>query len=98
MKDLWELYSKHNSCLTTQCPDEEFRDDCCVAKFAQSSVCVMVWACITKGRKEPLIVLEYLGGGGGGMNLAWYQQQILAGALKDFYYQVSKEESRVESQ
>ena len=84
--------------FVTQCPGEEFHDDCCVAKFTQSLVRVMVWACIMKGRKGPLIVLEYPGGRGGGMNSAWYQQQVLDGALKDFYHQVSKEESRVEFQ
>ena len=51
-----------------------------------------------KGRKEPLVVLEYLGGWGGGMISAQYQQQVLDGALKDLYHQVSKEESRVEFQ
>ena len=82
----------------TRRPGEKFRDDCCVAKFTQSSVRVMVWACIMKGRKGPLIVLEYPGGLWGRMNSAWYQQQVLDGALKDFYHQVSKEESRVEFQ
>ena len=32
------------------------------------------------------------------MNSARYQQQVLDGALKDFYHQVSKEESRAEFQ
>ena len=84
--------------FVTRRPGEEFRADCCVAKFTQSSVRVMVWACIMKGRKGLLIVLEYPGGQGGGMNSARYQQQVLDGALKDFYHQVSKEESRVEFQ
>ena len=82
----------------TRRPGEEFRDDCCVAKFTQSSVRVMVWACIMKSRKGLFIVLEYPGEVGGGMNSARYQQQVLDGDLKDFYHQVSKEESRVEFQ
>jgi hypothetical protein len=51
-----------------------------------------------KGRKGPLVVLEYPGGQGGGMNSARYQEQVLEGALKDFYHQVSKEESGIEFQ
>ena len=34
--------------FVTWCPGEESRDDCCVVKFSQSSVCIMVWACIMK--------------------------------------------------
>ena len=92
------LGDNHGRIFVMWCPGEEFHDNCCVTEFAQSSVCVMVWACIMKGRKGPLIVLEYPGGQGGGMNSVWYQQQVLDGALKDFYHQVSKEESRVEFQ
>ena len=84
--------------FVTRRPGEEFHDECCVPKFAQSSVRVMVWACIMKGRKGPLVVLEYPGGRGGGMNSTWYQEQILEGVLKHFYHQVSKEESGIEFQ
>ena len=56
----------------TQCPDKEFDEDCLVPTFKQSSVCVMVWGCIMKGWKGPLVVLEYPGGKGGGMNTARY--------------------------
>ena len=58
----------------TRRTDEEYDKDCLVPTFKQSAVCVMVWGCIMKGQKGPLIVLEYLGGKGGGMNSACYQE------------------------
>ena len=61
----------------TQCPDEEFDKDCLVPTFKQSSVRVMVWGCIMKGQKGLLVVLEYPGGKGGGMNTARYREQVL---------------------
>lgn len=82
----------------TRRPGEEFDDDCCVPKFSQSTVRVMVWGCIMRGRKGPIIVLEYPGGRGGGMNSVRYQQQVLDGVLKEFYMEVSKKESGVEFQ
>jgi hypothetical protein len=45
-----------------QRPDEPSDENCVVAKFNQSSICVMVWGCIAWGRKGPLVVLEYPGG------------------------------------
>lgn len=61
------------SCIfITQCANEEFDKNCLVPTFKQSSVCVMVWDCIMEGRKGPLIVLEYPGGKGGGMNTKRY--------------------------
>ena len=45
----------------------------------------MVWGCIVQGRKGLLIVLEYPGGKGGGMNTKRYCEQVLEGALLDFY-------------
>ncbi len=92
------LGDQHGRIYVTRCPGEEFDDDCCVPKFSQSSVRVMVWGCIMKGRKGPLVVLEYPGGRGGGMNSARYQQQVLDGALKEFYGKISKEESGIEFQ
>ena len=58
----------------------------------------MVWGCIMKGRKGLLVVLEYPGGRGGGMNSMHYQEQVLDGVLKEFYCQVFKKESGVEFQ
>ena len=54
----------------TRHANKELNEDCLVPTFKLSLVRVMVWACIMKGRKGPLIVLEYLGGKGGGMNSA----------------------------
>ena len=47
----------HSKIYITQCADEVLNEDCLVPTFKQSSMCVMVWACIMKGRKGPLIVL-----------------------------------------
>jgi hypothetical protein len=58
--------------FVTRRPDEEYLDECLVPTFKQSPVRVMVWACIMKGRKGPLVVLEYPGGKGGGMNTRRY--------------------------
>jgi hypothetical protein len=79
----------------TRRADEELHEDCLVPTFKQSSVRVMVWGCIMKGRKGPLIVLEYPGGKGGGMNSKRYQQQVLEGVLKNFYTQMIEERGRV---
>ena len=54
----------------TYCADKEYDEDCLVPMFKQSAVHVMVWGCIMKGQKGTLIVVEYLGGKGGGMNSA----------------------------
>ena len=45
----------------------------------------MVWGYIIQGRKGPLIVLEYPGGKGGAINMIRYCEQVLEGALLDFY-------------
>lgn len=79
----------------TRRADEELDEDCLVPTFKQSPVRVMVWACILKGRKGPLIVLEYPGGKGGGMNSARYQEQVLEGVLAAFHAEVARELGRV---
>ena len=45
----------------------------------------MVWACITYGRKGPIVVLDYPGGKGGGMTAQRYVNQVLDGPLSSFY-------------
>ncbi|KAF5353056.1 hypothetical protein D9758_008811 [Tetrapyrgos nigripes] len=45
----------------------------------------MVWGCIMKGKKGLLVVLEYPGGKGGGMNAKRYIEQVLEGKLEQFY-------------
>ena len=82
----------------TRCPDEEYHEDCLVPTFKQSAVRVMVWGCIMKGRKGPLIVLEYPGGKGGGMNSVRYQEQVLDGVLRDFVAEMKSEKPQVKFQ
>jgi hypothetical protein len=38
-----------------------------------------------EGRKGPLVVLEYPGGKGGGMNSTRYCEQVLEGVVKGFF-------------
>ena len=82
----------------TRRPDEEYDEDCLVPTFKQSAVRVMVWGCIMKGRKGPLIVLEYPGGKGGGMNSVRYQEQVLDGVLRDFVAEMKSEKPQVKFQ
>jgi transposase len=84
--------------FVTRRPDEEYLDECLVPTFKQSPVCVMVWACIMKGRKGPLVVLEYPGGKGGGMNTRRYCEQVLEGVLLDFYAEMSQTRGSVRFQ
>jgi hypothetical protein len=50
----------------------------------------MVWGIIAKGAKGPLIVLEYPGGKGGGMNSERYIQQVLEGPLLPFFNKMKR--------
>ena len=79
----------------TRCTNKELNENCLVLTFQQSSVRVMIWACIMKGRKGPLVVLEYPGGRGGGMNSARYKDQVLEGVLASFYAKVAQEIGKV---
>lgn len=78
--------------------DEKFFDECLVPTFKQSPIHVMVWACIMEGRKGPLVVLEYPGGKGSGMNTKRYCEQVLDGVLKGFYGKMKQEHGRVHFQ
>lgn len=82
----------------TRRADEEYDEDCLVPTFKQSAVRVMVWGCIMKGRKGPLIVLEYPGGKGGGMNSVRYQEQVLDGVLRDFFAEMKSEKPQLKFQ
>ena len=77
---------------------EEYLDECLVPTFKQLSVCIMVWGCIMEGRKGPLVVLEYPGGKGGGMNSKRYCEQVLEGALGDFYAEMKQVHGRIQFQ
>jgi transposase len=79
----------------TRSVDEVFDDECVVPKFKQSSLRIMVWGCIIKGRKGPLVVLEYPGGRGGGMTAVRYQHQVLDEVLHTFYQEMSEEKGQV---
>jgi transposase len=68
----------------TRRDNEVWEEDCLVPTFKQSSVHVMIWACIAKGQKGPLIVLDYPGGKGGGMTVDRYQEQVLESVLVEF--------------
>jgi hypothetical protein len=85
------LGDKQGHVYVTWCMDEVLLDECLVPTFKQSSVQVMVWGCIIEGCKGPLVVLEYPGGKGGGMNSTRYQDQVLDPALKTFHVQMNDE-------
>ncbi|KAF5367408.1 hypothetical protein D9758_003630 [Tetrapyrgos nigripes] len=82
----------------THRPDEEWDEECLVPTFKQSSIRVMVCGCIMKGKKGPLVVLEYPGGKGGGMNVKRYQEQVLDGKLAAFFEDMKSERDVVLSQ
>jgi len=69
----------------TRRADEEFKEDCLIPTFTQSHVRLMIWGCIMKGRRGPLVVLEYPGGRGGGMTAERYQEQVLEETLLPFW-------------
>ena len=77
---------------------EEYLDECLVPTFKQLPVRIMVWGCIMEGRKGPLVVLEYPGGKGGGMNSKRYCEQVLEGALGDFYAEMKQAHGRIQFQ
>jgi transposase len=60
----------------TRAKDEEYDDECTVPFDKQSDKRIMVWGCVMKDSKGPLVVLEYPGGKGGGMDAARYQKQV----------------------
>ena len=47
------------------------------------------------GQKGPLVVLEYPGGKGGGMNSSRYREQVLDGVLRGFYDEMKKTKGSV---
>lgn len=75
----------------TRQPHKPYIPECTVPTFSQSSVRVMVWGAIMWDRKGPLLVLDYPGGRGGGMNSIRYREQVLDGALLQFYTEMDQE-------
>ncbi|KAF5374306.1 hypothetical protein D9758_004580 [Tetrapyrgos nigripes] len=51
-----------------------------------------------KGKKGLLVVLEYPGGRGGGMNARRYQEQVLEGKLLEFYQEMDSERGDIKFQ
>lgn len=72
-------------------PGEEFADECCVPKLPQNPIRCMVWSVVMRGKKGPLIVLEYPGGKGGGMDSTRYREQVLDPVLTSFHAEMVKE-------
>lgn len=89
------LGDRKGSIYVTRTKDEEFDDDCVIPKFKQSSLRIMVWGCMMKGKRGPLVVLEYPGGKGGGMTAARYREQVLEGVLLEFWQNMSNERGEV---
>ena len=89
------LGDQKGSVYVTHTKDEEFNNDCVIPKFKQSSLQIMVWGCMMKGKKGPLVVLEYPGGPGGGMTAAQYWEQVLESVLWEFWQDMSKERGEV---
>jgi transposase len=89
------LGDKQGRIYITRRADEVMVEECLVPTFKQSSVRVMVWGCIIEGEKGPLVVLEYPGGKGGGMNSARYQNQVLQSVLTPFYTQKKAQKGNV---
>ncbi|KAJ3509185.1 hypothetical protein NLJ89_g5358 [Agrocybe chaxingu] len=85
------LGDNHGRIYVTRRPDEWLLEECLVPTFKQSTVRVMVWGCIMEGRKGPLVVLEYPGGKGGGLNSNRYREQVLEPVLLNFYHLMNQE-------
>lgn len=79
----------------TRAAGEEYDENCVVPTFKQSSIRVMVWGCIMKDNKGPMVVLEYPGGKGGGMNAERYREQVLDKVLYDYYVEKTEEKGWV---
>jgi len=84
--------------FVTRCKDERMLNDCLVPTFKQSTLRVMVWGCIARGRKGPLVVMEYPGGKGGGLTSRRYQEQVLDGPFLDFYTRLKQSRQYIQFQ
>lgn len=89
---------KHSKIYVTRRPDEKYDENTVVPTFKQATLRVMVWGCIMKGKKGPLVVLEYPGGKGGGMNAARYISQVLSSHLLQFYRKIKRRQKSVQFQ
>jgi hypothetical protein len=82
------LGDRHSRIYVTRRSDEQLEEDCLVPTFKQSSVRIMVWGVVMSGQKGPLVILEYPGGKGSGMNSKRYQEQVLEGVFLHFHAQM----------
>ena len=72
-------------------PCEEYDEDCTVPSDEQPTARVMIWACIMKNCKGPIVALDYPGGRGGGMTADRYVEQVLDPVLTPFYREMSRQ-------
>jgi transposase len=86
-----QLDDSNGRIFVTRRPEEEYDENCVIPNFKQSSVRVMIWGCFMRGVKGPLVVLEYPGGKGGGMDTDRYISQVLEAHLSPFYHKMEKE-------
>nr|GAT45151.1 predicted protein [Mycena chlorophos] len=77
--------------FVTRRPDEKWEEECLVPKFSQSPIRVMVWGCIARGYRGGLKVLELLGGKGGGLTAARYQELVLEDMVLPEYRNLREE-------
>lgn len=82
------LGDKAGRVYVTRKAGEELLEECLYPTFKQSPVRVMVWGCVMNGVKGPLVVLDYPGGKGGGMNATRYHDQVLSGPLLKFHDEI----------
>lgn len=75
----------------TRRTNNAYEDGKTIPRFSQSTIKVMIWACIAYGKKGPIVVLDYPGGKGGGMNSQRYITQVLDGPLSSFYDSLASE-------
>ncbi|EIW76765.1 hypothetical protein CONPUDRAFT_63424, partial [Coniophora puteana RWD-64-598 SS2] len=75
----------------TRGPGEEYSKECLRPVFKKSRKDIMVWGCIMLGVNGPLVMMEYPGGKGGGVTGERYREQILDGALRDFWARMTQE-------
>ncbi|KAJ4474326.1 hypothetical protein J3R30DRAFT_3248762, partial [Lentinula aciculospora] len=78
------LESSHNQIFIVCWEDEEYEENRLIPSFKQSSTWIMVWACIMKGVKGSLVVLEYPERKSRGINAQRYQKQVLDVVFLDF--------------
>jgi hypothetical protein len=89
------LGDSHGRTYVTRQPNKHLKEECLVLTFKRSLVSIMVWGVIMSGQKGPLVILEYPGGKGNGMNLKKYQEQVPEGVFLDFHAQMKAKRGAV---